>query len=104
MIPQITQINFPSYASLTNAVATFADMGERTISTQIKIDGDVVPDFDGWELSFKGERFVLPVKEPQAAKDNTSRRSVVDLVFYSWENCFQKSEHNQIITQTKTLC
>ena len=84
MIPQIQQINFPAYASLTNAVATFAEMGERTISTQIKIDGDIVPDFTGWELSFKGERFVLPVREPQAAKDNTSRRSMVDLVFYSW--------------------
>ena len=84
MIPQITEINFPSYATLHQATGSFADMGERTITTQVRIDGDVVPEFDGWELEFKGERFVLPVKEPQAQKNNTTRNSLVDLTFYSW--------------------
>lgn len=84
MIPQITEINFPAYATLNNATVTLAEMGDRTITTQIKIDGDIVPDFTGWALEFKGERFVLPTKEPQAAKDNTSRRSTVDLTFTSW--------------------
>lgn len=84
MIPQITEINFPSYATLNSATITLSEMGDRNITTQIKIDGDIVPDFSGWELEFKGERFILPVKEPQAAKDNTSRRSIVDLTFSSW--------------------
>lgn len=84
MIPGITEINFPSYATLHEATASFAVMGERTITTQIRIDGDVVPEFDGWELEFKGERFVLPIKEPQAQKNNTTRNSLVDLTFYSW--------------------
>lgn len=84
MIPQITEINFPEYATLHEATGSFADMGERTITTQVRIDGDVVPEFDGWELEFKGERFVLPVKEPQAQKNNTTRNSLVDLTFYSW--------------------
>lgn len=84
MIPQISEINFPEYATLHEATASFADMGERTITTQVRIDGDVIPDFDGWELEFKGERFVLPVKDPQARKDNTTRNSLVDLTFYSW--------------------
>lgn len=84
MIPQITEINFPEYATLHEATGTFAEMGERVITTQVRIDGDVIPDFEGWELEFKGERFVLPVKEPQAQKNNTTRNSLVDLTFYSW--------------------
>lgn len=84
MIPQIREINFPEYATLHEATASFAVMGERTITTQVRIDGDIVPEFDGWELEFKGERFVLPVKEPQAQKNNTTRNSLVDLTFYSW--------------------
>ena len=84
MIPQIREINFPSYATLHQATVSLAEMGERTISTQVKIDGDIVPDFEGWELEFKGERFVLPYRDPQATKDNTTRNSLVDLVFQSW--------------------
>lgn len=84
MIPAITEVNFPSYATLHQANVSFREMGERTISTQVRIDSDVVPSFDGWELRFKGERFILPEREPQASKDNQSRRSVVDLTFQSW--------------------
>lgn len=83
MIPGITEINFPAYATLHQATVTLEEMGARTITTQVRIDGDVVPDFDGWELEFKGERFVLPSNTPQAAKDNTTRNSLVDLTFES---------------------
>ena len=84
MIPQIQEINFPSYATLHEATVSLTEMGDRTITTQVRIDGDIVPDFSGWELRFKGERFVLPTKEPQATKDNTTRNSLIDLTFYSW--------------------
>lgn len=84
MIPGITEINFPEYATLHQATVTLTEMGDRTITTQVRIDGDIVPSFDGWELEFRGERFVLPVRDPQAAKDNTTRNSLIDLTFYSW--------------------
>ena len=84
MIPAITEVNFPSYATLHQADVSLAEMGDRTITTQVRIDGDVVPDFSGWELRFRGERFILNTKEPQAAKDNSSRNSLVDLTFESW--------------------
>lgn len=84
MIPQIQEVNFPSYATLHQAVVSLSEMGDRVITTQVRIDGDIVPEFDGWELRFKGERFILPIREPQAAKDNTTRNSLVDLTFYSW--------------------
>lgn len=89
MIRQIEEINFGpgtshDYATLSNATVQLSEMGDRIITTQVKIDGDIIPDFDGWELRFRGERFVLNVKDPQAAKDNTSINSIIDLTFYSW--------------------
>lgn len=89
MIRQIEEINFGpgtshDYATLSNATVQLSEMGDRIITTQVKIDGDIIPDFEGWELRFRGERFVLNVKDPQAAKDNTSINSIIDLTFYSW--------------------
>lgn len=84
MIPQITEVNFPSYATLHQATVSLQEMGDRTITTQVRIDGSIVPEFDGWELVFNGERFILPVREPQAIKDNSTRNSLIDLTFYSW--------------------
>lgn len=84
MIRAIKEINFPEYATLNQATVSLVDMDERIITTQIKIDGDIVPDFSGWELEFKGERFVLTTDSPQAVKDNTTRCSIVDLQFKSW--------------------
>lgn len=92
MIPGITeytrtsqglQLGFPPYATLHQATVTFEEMGERTITTQVRIDGMQKPDFSGWELEFRGEFFVLPTLKPQASKDNTTRNSLIDLVFTS---------------------
>ena len=85
MIKDIKELNFPAYATLETASATIADMGDRTITSQVKIDGDVVPDFSyDWEVEFKGERYIHPVKTPQGTKDNASRKSKIDLVFHHW--------------------
>lgn len=92
MIPGITEgilangefiEGWPSYATLHQATVQFEEMGERTISTQVRIDGSVVPDFSGWALEFRGERFVLPTLKPQASKDNSTKNALVDLVFTS---------------------
>ena len=85
MIKDIKELNFPAYATLETATATIADMGDRTITSQVKIAGDVVPDFSyDWEVEFKGERYIHPVRTPQGTKDNNSRRSKIDLVFHHW--------------------
>lgn len=93
MIPQIKEINFPDYATLHQATVTLSDMGERSIETQIRVDGGQSPiepgvtrggTFYPMELEFRGERFILPVHEPQAAKDNSSRYATLDLSFRSW--------------------
>lgn len=70
-------------ATLHQATIQLEEMGERTISTQVRIEGSVVPSFDGWELEWRGERFVLPTLKPQASKDNSTKNALVDLVFTS---------------------
>lgn len=83
MIPYI-QTNFSDYASLYQATITHNDMGERTISTQIKIHPQVKPNFGTWEIIYKGERYIQPLMSPQAKKDDTSKDTFVDLVFHHW--------------------
>ena len=83
MIPKIKEINFPAYATLSSATATLNDMGERTITAQVKISGDIVPDFSyDWEVEFQGERYIQPLREPQASKGNDSICSIIDLTFH----------------------
>lgn len=83
MITDIKELNFPTYATLSSATATLNDMGDKTITAQVKIDGGVAPDFSyDWEVEFKGERYIQPLREPQASKGNESICSVIDLTFY----------------------
>jgi len=85
MIPGITEVNFPAYATLHEATITLAEMGENIITARIKIDGDIVPDFsDDWKVIYKGETFVLSSHTPQASKDTSSRCSFIDATFTSF--------------------
>ena len=85
MIPAIKELNFPEYATLSQATVTLNDMGERVITTQVKIDGNIKPDFSyNWEVEFMGERYIHPLRTPQAVKDNSSVCSNIDLVFEHW--------------------
>lgn len=90
MIAYIKELNFPKkeekqYATLTHATADLADMGEKTITTQVKIDGDIVPDFSfDWEVEFQGEKYIMPLRIPQGAKGNDSLKSQIDLTFQHW--------------------
>lgn len=60
-------------------------MGEKSITTQVKIDGDIVPDFSrDWEVEFQGEKYIMPLRIPQGAKENTSLNSTIDLTFQHW--------------------
>lgn len=90
MIPAITELNFPKidgkqYATLTQATANIADMDEKTITTQIKIDGEIVPDFSfDWEVEFQGEKYIMPLRMPAGSKDNENLKSQIDLTFQHW--------------------
>lgn len=90
MIPAIQELNFPKidgkqYATLSHATVNLADMGEKNITTQVKIDGDITPDFSqDWEVVFRGEKYIMPLRKPQGAKENTSLNSTIDLTFQHW--------------------
>ena len=85
MIPQIKEVNFPEYATISTATATLQDMGDKTISAQVKIDGRITPNFSyDWEVEFQGERYIQPLREPQASKGNDSLYSNIDLTFQHW--------------------
>lgn len=85
MIKDIIELNFPWYATLTQASVTLQDMGERTISAQVKIDGQEIPDFSyDWSVLFKDEEYIMPLRKPQASKENTSLGSIIDLTFRHW--------------------
>lgn len=83
MIGAIKEINFPEYATLESANVSLADMGEKTITATIKVDGDVTPKFFDpyWEVEFQGERYVQPLRKPQGSKENTSLNSSIELTF-----------------------
>lgn len=60
-------------------------MDEKTITTQIKIDGEIVPDFSfDWEVEFQGEKYIMPLRIPQGSKGNDSLNSTIDLTFQHW--------------------
>ena len=85
MIKDFKELYIPEYASLTHAEVKKDDMGEKTITTQVKIDGDITPDFSqDWELEFHGDKYIMPLRLPQGAKENTSLNSTIDLTFQHW--------------------
>ena len=60
-------------------------MDEKTITTQIKIDGEIVPVFSfDWEVEFQGEKYIMPLRIPQGSKGNDSLNSTIDLTFQHW--------------------
>lgn len=60
-------------------------MAENTITTQVRIDGQITPDFSyDWAVSFKGNKYIFPFRIPPGSIDNTSLLSTVDLTFQHW--------------------
>lgn len=85
MIESIKEINFPQYATLSQATVVHNDMGDRIITADVKIDGAITPDFSyDWEVEFKGEKYIQPLRKPHALKDDKSSRSTISLTFYHW--------------------
>lgn len=90
MIPDITELNFPKidgkqYATLAHATPKLDDMGEKNITTQVRIDGEIVPDFSfDWEVEFQGEKYIMPLRIPAGEKGNESLKSEIKLPFQHW--------------------
>ncbi|MBD5367242.1 MAG: hypothetical protein HDR82_09660 [Bacteroides sp.] len=85
MIKDIQELNFPEGATLSSASVSMVDMGEWTITSQVRIDGDVREAFArDWEVVFQGHKYIMPLRRPQGSKENTSWSPVVELTFVHW--------------------
>lgn len=90
MIRDIQELNFPKidgkrYATLSHAEVNIADMGEKTISTQVKIDGSITPDFSyDWEVVFQGGKYIMPLRITQGKIGETPFKANYDLTFQHW--------------------
>lgn len=103
MIKDIQELNFPEYATLTSATVNLTDMGERTITAQVKINGDISPDFSyDWEVLFQGDKYIMPIHKPQGTKENTTINSVIDLTFYHWAIYAMKRHYFVEMTSTES--
>ena len=70
---------------MSAATVSLPDMGEWNITSQIKIDGQIAPDFSfDWEVLFQGHKYIQPLRKPQGSKENTTLNSVIDLTFQHW--------------------
>lgn len=83
MIKEITETGFNSGVTLNSATVNLTNMGERTITADVKIAGGAALGDDA-ELTFRGERFVPVVKDPQAVKNNERVAHVVSVTFQSY--------------------
>lgn len=80
-----TDVDGKPYATLSQATVALQDMAEKTITTKVKIDGQIIPDFSkDWMVKFQGEKYIMPMRLPQGAKESTSFNSTIDLVFQHW--------------------
>lgn len=85
MIKDITEINLPEYVTLSNAEVSHNFMGSSYITASVKIDGSITPDFSfDWIVELQGERYIHPLRKPQANKGNESLYSGVNLTFTHW--------------------
>lgn len=82
MIQDIIESGFNSGVTLNAATVTLTNMGERTISADIKIAGGASIG-DNCFLTFRGEKFVPVVKDPHALKNNERVPHVVSVIFQS---------------------
>jgi hypothetical protein len=83
MIPDIKELNFPSYATLYAATATLPDMGEKTIEGKVRIRSGIVPDFTDWAVLYFGEKYVQPLRKPQGSV-GSSLSGEFTLTFIHW--------------------
>lgn len=94
MIKEIKELNFPKYATLSQATVSLQDMGDKNITTQVQFGERVIPDFSyDWEIVFKGEKYIMPLRRPQGEKNSESQLTAIDLTFQHWAIYWLKKKY-----------
>lgn len=87
MEKKVKPINIPEEVKLRNVTCNINDMAEKTISAQVYMDASsgeasfVDGSGNPWAVEFCGERYVITIREPQAAKDTDSMSYIADVTF-----------------------
>lgn len=87
MIKEIKRLGgLPDYVKMPSATVTLADMAEKTITADVRVDPDVAPIKveSEWALEFDGAKYVMALREPQASKENTLINPTLNLTFHHW--------------------
>lgn len=80
-------INLSPDVILTGEVKYSAqNMGEKTIEITAQIDyqGDDTLFENDFEIEYEGEKYIMPLKEPSASKDNEAFDATSELTFQHW--------------------
>lgn len=81
----IKTLVFPQNAYIKSATCKLPDMGERTVSLTVGIDGFSPLYFPyDWEIEFRGERYIMPLRKPHVVNDTSSIDLSSELIFQHW--------------------
>lgn len=84
--------------------ATCADMGEKTITATAKIDyssDEEIAPYD-WELEYRGEKYIMPLREPGLSKENTAFDATGEVTFQHWAVYQLKRQYFTTVQPTDT--
>ncbi len=71
--------------TLTHAKIDFADMGEKNITTDVRIDSAEKPEFpEVWAVAYRGEKYIMPVHRPSGDVSNEELNASLGLTFQHW--------------------
>lgn len=102
---QVKIITLPADIALTGEIkVSCADMGEKTITATASInyqsDEPIVP-YD-WELEYRGEKYIMPLREPGLSKGNTAFDVSGEMTFHHWAIYQLKRKYFTTIQLTDT--
>lgn len=102
---QVKIITLPADIALTGEIkVSCADMGEKTITATASInyqsDEPIVP-YD-WELEYRGEKYIMPLREPGLSKENTAFDVSGEMTFHHWAIYQLKRKYFTTIQPTDT--
>lgn len=82
MIDDDIRAIYPEGLRIAQATVNLADMGESSIAVTLDIDGDAPTDFSrDWELEFRGQRYIMPLRQPQCSKESGRFAASAELTF-----------------------
>lgn len=84
MISGIKALNLPDNIKLAEVTVNLPDMGEKTITSQVKFEGAEPLSSEPWAVEFRGEKYIMPVRRLGGEINNESWLPARDVTFEHW--------------------